>query len=129
MARRPTDGPTDGELAILGVLWDRGPSTARDVHDALCRRRPTAATTTLKLMQIMVDKGLLARDESRRPQVYCAAATKERTQRKLIGNLMARAFDGSAAQLVLRALSAHETSAEELDAIRRLLDRMEGAKP
>ncbi|MBN2583261.1 MAG: BlaI/MecI/CopY family transcriptional regulator [Planctomycetes bacterium] len=128
MARRPTNGPTEGELEILGVLWERGPSSAREVHEALSRERPTAATTTLKLMQIMVDKGLLDRDESQRPQVYRAAVTKERTERKLIGNLLARAFDGSAAQLVMRALSAHDATPEELDRIRRLLDQMEESK-
>lgn len=125
MARRPTTGPTDAELEILQVLWDRGPSSVRDVNTELCRRRPTGQTTTLKLMQIMVEKGLLARDESVRPQVFQPRSSKEATQRTLVKDLLKRAFDGSAAQLVVRALSARKASAAELEEIRRLLEEIE----
>ena len=125
MARRPTTGPTDAELEILQVLWQRGPSTVREVNAQLSRRRPTGQTTTLKLMQIMVDKGLLLRDESVRPQLFRPAADKATTQRTLVRDLLHRAFDGSAAQLVVQALSSKRASARELQEIRRLLSDME----
>lgn len=126
MARRRTDGPTEAELEILNVLWDRGTGTVRDVNEAVSRLRPTGMTTTLKLMQIMVDKGLLARDEDARPQVYRARWSKGRTQRKLVSRLLKRAFDGSAAQMVLSALTHHKATPEELARIRQALDAMEG---
>ncbi len=126
MARRPTQGPTEAELEILSVLWQRGPSTVREVNEELNRRQPTGQTTTLKHMQIMLAKGLLVRDESVRPQVYRPKLSKEKTQSRLVRQLLNRAFDGSAAQLVVRALSAEGASQEELAEIRRLLDEMEG---
>jgi predicted transcriptional regulator len=113
--------PTDAELAILRVLWERGPSTVRQVHEALLESRDTGYTTTLKLMQIMADKGLVTRDESSRTHVYAAAAHQELTQRQLVKDLMDRAFGGSAKALVLRAL-ADETSPDELREIRKLID-------
>ena len=118
--------PTDAGLAILSVLWERGPSTVREVHDALSATHDTGYTTVLKLLQIMTDKGLVVRDESQRAHVYSSRHSEQRTQRQLLGDLIDRAFRGSPAQLVMQALSATRASAEELTAIRQLLDRMEG---
>ena len=117
--------PTDSELAILQVLWRRGPSTVRDVHEALSHNRTTGYTTTLKLMQIMSEKGLVTRDESRRTHIYEAAGNPDRTRQQLVRSLLDRAFGGSAKALVMQALSANETSAEELTEIRKLLDSLE----
>ena len=114
--------PTDAELEILRVLWERGPSTVRQVHEALAEARDTGYTTTLKLMQIMADKGLVTRDESARTHVYTARVSQEGTQRQLLNDLVERAFGGSAAELVLRALSTHTASDEELREIRKLID-------
>jgi len=122
MADKPTPRPTDAELAILRVLWERGPSTVREVHDALSTTQETGYTTVLKLLQIMTDKGLVVRDESQRAHVYASSESEQRTQRRLIGDLMDRAFGGSPAKLVMQALSATKASADELSAIRRLLD-------
>ena len=113
--------PTDAELAILRVLWEHGPSTVRQVHEALSDRE-TGYTTTLKLMQIMTDKGLVTRDESARTHIYAAAANQELTQGQLLKDLVDRAFGGSAKALVLRALSNHETTPDELREIRQLID-------
>lgn len=118
--------PTDAELAILSVLWERGPSTVREVHDALSATHDTGYTTVLKLLQIMTDKGLVIRDESQRAHVYASRYGEQRTQRQLLGDLIDRAFRGSPAQLVMQALSASRASAAELTAIRHLLDQMEG---
>ena len=114
--------PTDAELEILRVLWERGPSTVRQVHEALAGTRDTGYTTTLKLMQIMADKRLVDRDESSRTHVYTAAMSEEHTQRQLLNDLVDRAFGGSAAALVLRALSSRPTSDAELREIRKLID-------
>ena len=114
--------PTDSELAILRILWERGPSTVRQVHEALAESRETGYTTTLKLMQIMADKDLVTRNESARTHVYAAAAAEQETQQQLVRDLVDRAFGGSAAALVLQALSAEDTSAAELREIRKLID-------
>jgi predicted transcriptional regulator len=114
--------PTEAELEILRVLWERGPSTVRQVHEAIAAARETGYTTTLKLMQIMADKGLVTRDESARTHIYTPRASQESTQRQLVTDLVARAFGGSAAELVLRALSSHTTSDDELAEIRKLID-------
>jgi predicted transcriptional regulator len=114
--------PTEAELEILRVLWERGPSTVRHVHEAIAAARETGYTTTLKLMQIMADKGLVTRDESSRTHIYTPQASQESTQRQLVTDLVARAFGGSAAELVLRALSSHTTSDDELAEIRKLID-------
>ncbi|MFO0870834.1 MAG: BlaI/MecI/CopY family transcriptional regulator [Pirellulales bacterium] len=118
--------PTDAELDILRILWERGPSTVREVHDVLNAQRPLAYTTVLKFMQIMFDKGLLLRDDSERSHIYRARHRQEQTQRQLVKDLLARAFGGSTEQLVLQALAARRASKEELAEIRRLLDEMEG---
>jgi len=113
--------PTDAELEILRVLWAHGPSTVRQVNERLSAGRDVGYTTTLKLMQIMAEKGLVSRDESERTHVYVARATEGQTQRQLVSDLMDRAFGGSAAALVLQALSAQPASREELDEIGRLI--------
>jgi BlaI family penicillinase repressor len=118
--------PTDVELSILRVLWRRGSSTVKEVHDELARRAPTGYTTTLKQLQIMAEKGLVTRDESQRAHLYTARLPEEQTQTQLVGDLLDRAFEGSAGRLVMRALSSRPTSAEELSEIRELLDRLEG---
>lgn len=119
--------PTGGELEILRVLWAKGPSTVRAVHESLGGR--TGYTTVLKLMQIMADKGLVARDESAKTHVYSAKAGEEQTQRTLVGELIEKAFGGSAKKLMVAALSGRKASRQDLAEIRRLIDEMErGAK-
>jgi len=118
--------PTDAELDILQTIWEIGPCTVRDVHAAVVSRRDIGQTTVLKLMQIMTDKGLLRRDETVRPQVYEAARARSHTQRQLLRHLLDRAFSGSPGNLVLQALSAKKTTAQERQRIRELLDRLEG---
>ena len=115
--------PTPAELRILAVLWDRGPATVRTVHEAIGDE--STYTTTLKLLQIMHEKGLVDRDERGRAHVYRAVAGREVTQRRMLEDLAARAFGGSTAELVLRALSLEETPRPELDRISALLDRLE----
>jgi predicted transcriptional regulator len=118
--------PSAGELAILHVLWTRGPSTVRDVHEQLNAERPTGYTTVLKLLQIMTEKSLVRRDETRRAHVYRARIPREQTQAQLVGDLVDRVFGGSAMRLVMHALSRKRASAKELAEIRRTLDEMEG---
>lgn len=113
--------PTDAELAILRVLWTRGPSTVRQVAETL--GRDTGYTTALKLLQIMTDKRLVVRDESTRTHVYRAAFSEDETQQHLVADLVDRAFNGSAARLVLQALAAGKATPDELAAIRRMLDQ------
>ena len=125
MSRHTHKRPTDAELEILRVIWSLGPSTVREVFDELRARRDTGYTTVLKLMQIMTDKGLLRRDASTRPQVYECVRPQDQTQRQLIGDLLDRAFSGSPGNLVLQALSAKKTTAEERRQIRALLDKLE----
>ncbi len=122
MARRKSSRPTDRELTILRILWDNGPSTVRQVNEAMNKDEDTGYTTTLKLMQIMTEKGLLVRDESQWKHVYKPAITEERTQKQLVGDLLERAFSGSAEKLVMRALSAKKVSPKELARIRKMLD-------
>lgn len=124
-----TPKPTAAETEILGVLWERGPSTVRAVQEVLEARRSTGYTTVLKLLQIMAGKGLVLRDERERTHVYRAAQPREAVQGQLIGDLVDRAFDGSAADLVMRALSTQRASKHELEEIRALLDRLEAARP
>ncbi|HUP04197.1 MAG TPA: BlaI/MecI/CopY family transcriptional regulator [Bryobacteraceae bacterium] len=127
MPVKPPDPPrpTDGELEILTVLWNLGASTVREVHETLARRKPTQYTTVLKLMQIMAEKKLVRRDESQRAHVYEAGRPREWTQRQLAGDLLQRAFGGSAKGLILGALSARKAPPGELAEIRRLLEQFE----
>jgi predicted transcriptional regulator len=126
MTIRPTSSrPTDAELSILRVLWDRGPSTVREVHERLSATQETGYTTVLKFMQIMHEKGLVARDDRNRAHIYVAAVSEEAVQTNLVRSLLDRAFKGSAETLVLRALSIKPSTPEELAAIRALLDNLE----
>lgn len=125
MAKRNLPKPTEAELAILTVLWQKGPSTVRQVHEALKDERQTGYTTILKLMQIMHEKGLVLRDESARTHVYQARLSEQQTQRQLAGDLLERAFGGSALKMVVQTLSAKRASPEELGQIRKLLSEME----
>jgi predicted transcriptional regulator len=118
--------PTPAELEILRVLWERGPSLVRDVQEVINADRRTGYTTVLKLLQIMTDKGLVSRDEQARAHVYSARLPQSQTQRQLVRDLVDRAFRGSAANLVMQALSGRRTSADEIGKIRRLLDDLEG---
>jgi len=123
-----TPRPTEAELAILRVLWRRGPSTVKDVHEELARRFQAVYTTTLKQLQIMAEKGLVTRDESQRAHLYTARLPEEQTQSQLVGDLLDRAFEGSASRLVMRALASRPASAAELAEIRELLDQLEGGE-
>jgi BlaI family penicillinase repressor len=123
---KPLPRPTDAELAILRVLWQRGPSTVRQVHDSLVRERPTAYTTALKMLQIMSEKGLVSRDDSERTHVYQARLTEEQTQRQLVGDLLTRAFGGSASKRVMQALASTPATADELTEIRKMIDGQQG---
>src|SRR5262245_37657486 len=116
--------PTDAELAILRVLWTRGPSTVRQVAEVMGRE--ASYTTVLKLMQIMTEKRLVRRDEAARTHVYEAAYSEDQTQKHLVADLLDRVFDGSAAKLVLQALASRKASPEELDEIRKLLEKESG---
>ena len=118
--------PTDAELSILRVLWSRGPSTVRDVHDTL--GRDGAYTTILKLLQIMMEKRLVRRNESARTHVYEAAYSQDQTQQQLVTDLLDRVFDGSAAKLVLQALATGKASPEELAEIRKLIEKHRGGR-
>lgn len=128
MARHTSPIPTDRELTILGILWEKGPSTVREVNEAMNQDGVTGYTTTLKLMQIMTEKGLLLRDESQFKHIYKHAISEEKTQKQLVGDLLDRAFAGSAEKLVMRALSAKKVSAKELGKIRKMLNEFEGVQ-
>lgn len=120
--------PTDSELEILAILWEKGPSTVRDVHESLAKIKDVGYTTTLKLMQIMFDKKLLKRDASARTHVFEAAVTKEQTQGQMVKKIIDSVFNGSATQLVMQALGNHKASAEELEQIKQYIKQMEGKK-
>ena len=124
--QRELPRPTDAELEILTVLWSRGPTTVREVHETIAQRKPTQYTTVLKLLQIMAEKGLVRRDEKERAHVYEASRPREWTQRQLAGDLLQRAFAGSAKSLMMGALSSRKASKQELAELRALLDEYEG---
>jgi BlaI family penicillinase repressor len=125
---KPPPRPTDLELSILRVLWQHGPGSVREILGRYNegRREEAGYTTILKMLQIMTDKGLTERDDSRRPQVYRARLSEEQTQRQLVSDLLDRAFGGSAKQLVLQALATREAPEEELAQIETLLEKIEG---
>jgi BlaI family transcriptional regulator, penicillinase repressor len=125
MSKKSLPRPTGAELELLRVLWQRGPSTVREIHDSLRDQKETGYTTTLKILQKMADKGLVDRDESKRSHVYRAVGRADETQRQLVRDLLRRAFGGSPAKLVVQALSEEAVSAEELAEIRHLLEKLE----
>jgi predicted transcriptional regulator len=114
--------PTESELEILNVIWERGKATVRDVHEELSKTKESGYTTTLKLMQIMHEKGLVTRDDSNKTHVYEAAVTKDKTQKLLLNKMINTLFEGSSTQLVMQALGNHKASEEELDEIIKLLN-------
>ncbi|MFH2001748.1 MAG: BlaI/MecI/CopY family transcriptional regulator [Planctomycetota bacterium] len=128
MARQENRQPTNAELEILLVLWDKGPCTVREVYKSIAAKREAGYTTILKLMQIMTEKGLLLCDKNVRPQLYKVVQSQQKTQRQLIGDLLDRAFSGSPGNLVLQALSTKKATQEERRKIRELLDQLEGEK-
>jgi BlaI family transcriptional regulator, penicillinase repressor len=117
--------PTASELEILRVLWTRGPSTVREVHDALSEKKELGYTTVLKLLQIMTTKGIVRRNETQRAHVYEAGLPAEQTKRQLAGDMLQRVFEGSASQLMMHALAGGKASQTEIDELRRLLDEYE----
>lgn len=125
---QPAPRPTDAELAILRVLWDRGPSTVRQVFETLSAERELGYTTALKMLQIMHEKGLVQRDDSDRTHVFTASQTQTQTQRTLLDDLLDKAFGGSSMSLVMQALATRKASREDLAEIRKMLDQAEGGK-
>jgi BlaI family transcriptional regulator, penicillinase repressor len=116
--------PTESELEILQVLWDRESASVRDVHEELAKRKDVGYTTTLKLMQIMHEKGIVKRDDSFKTHIYQAAVSKEKTQKHLLGKMINTLFGGSPTELVIQALGNHKASPEELNEIQHLLDNL-----
>ena len=127
MKKRELPRPTEGELQLLGILWERGPSTVRGLFEEVNAERPVVYTGVLKLLQIMTEKGLVLRDERERAHVYRAAVSQADTERRLLRELSERFFAGSAAQLALRALEMEKSSEEELEAIRQLIEKKAAA--
>lgn len=122
MPRHASSQPTDVELQILNALWDLGPSTVREVHNRICESREIVYATTKKMLLVMLDKGLVKRNDSVRPLVYRAATTQKRTQQRMLNDLVQKIFDGSTKSLLVQALSSGKASKEDLDEIRKLLD-------
>jgi BlaI family transcriptional regulator, penicillinase repressor len=118
--------PTKLELAILKVMWEAGPRSVREIQAILNESKPTGYTTVLKMLQLMTEKGLVDKDESVRPQIYRARYSQEQTQRHLVSDLLQRAFGGSVKALVMQALATKKSSTKEIEAIEKLLDRIEG---
>lgn len=116
--------PTESELEILQVLWQKGKATVREVHEALTLNKDVGYTTTLKLMQIMNEKGLVKRDDSSRTHIYKAANNKEHTQKFLLNKFISNLFGGSSSQLVMQALGNHKVSEDELNQIQSLIDNL-----
>ncbi|MCF7955332.1 MAG: BlaI/MecI/CopY family transcriptional regulator [Phycisphaerae bacterium] len=126
MARQKASNPTDRELEILRILWDHGPSSVRRVNEFVCQESDTGYTTTLKFLQIMLEKGLVTRDTSHRTHIYSAAAEEASVQKSLAADLVDKAFGGSAQKLVMQALQQKQVPQAELKRIQRMLDELEG---
>ena len=126
MARPSSSQPTEVELQILRVLWERGTATVGEIHSVLKAAKDTNYSTTVKMLSVMLDKNLVKRDESVRPHLYRPMVTQQITQRKMLRDLIQKAYDGSASSLVLQALSSQKATKEQLAEIRRLLDELEG---
>ncbi|TDO22082.1 BlaI/MecI/CopY family transcriptional regulator [Pedobacter duraquae] len=124
MTTSSTPKPTESELEILQILWEKGDCTVRDVHEVLERNKNAGYTTTLKLMQIMLEKGLVERDASAKTHIYKAVASQQKTQQHLVNKMIDNVFNGSAARLVMQALGNHQASKDELDAIKKYLDEL-----
>jgi predicted transcriptional regulator len=127
--RQTPQKPTASELEILRVLWLRGPSTVREVHEALSEKKSLGYTTVLKLLQIMTSKGTVRRNETQRAHVYEACLPAEQTKRQIAGDMLQRVFEGSASQLMMHALAGGKASADEIHELRRLLDEYERSRP
>ncbi|TWU07802.1 BlaI/MecI/CopY family transcriptional regulator [Stieleria varia] len=125
MARHASSQPTEVELQILRILWNDGPSIARHIHDSLQEFKQTTYSTTVKMLWVMMEKGLLKRDDDAKPQVYRTAALQQRTQKRMLSDLIDKVYDGSAAALMLHALSSKKATTEELREIRDMLDQLE----
>ncbi len=125
MARPPSQQPTEVELQILNLLWEQGSATARDIHNGLAKDKETNYSTTVKMLAVMHEKGLVSRDEGTRPIRFSATYTQEKTQRQVLGDLIKKLYDGSAKSLVLQALSSQRASKSDLAEIRRLLDDLD----
>src|SRR5205809_482060 len=126
MARPASTQPTQVELQILRILWELGPSPVRDIHKRLEADKGTNYSTTVKMLSVMLDKGLVQRDEHAQPHVYRARISRKNAGRRMLGELIEKVYEGSAMTLVLQALSSSQATKEERDEIRRLLDQMEG---
>lgn len=126
MARTVSTQPTEVELQILRILWELGPSPVREIHRRLEADKGTNYSTTVKMLSVMLEKGLVKRDETATPHVYRSTLTREKAGKKMLGELIDKVYSGSAMSLVLQALSASKPTKEELDEVRRLLDQMEG---
>lgn len=128
MTIKKNSKPTESELEILQVLWDRGASTVRDVHEELSKNKETGYTTTLKLMQIMSEKKLVTRDESSKTHVYQAAISRQKTQKQFLDRMINGLFSGSSSQLVIQALGNQKASRDEIDEIQKYLDNLKAGK-
>ncbi len=128
MPRPPSSQPTEVELQILRILWEQSPATARQIHNRLAAVRDTNYSTTVKMLSVMLEKNLVRRDETVRPQVFRPAATQKRTQQRMLKDLIHKVYDGSAGSLVLQALASRKASPEELAEIRRVLDELGGSE-
>jgi BlaI family penicillinase repressor len=126
MAKQKAQQPTDREMQILRILWDDSPGTVRQVNDQMNKKQKVGYTTTLKLMQIMMEKGLLVRDDSKFKHTYTPAMSEDKAQKQVVGDMLEKVFSGSAEQLVMRALSAKKVSAKELANIKKMINEMEG---
>ncbi len=129
MPRLPSSQPTEVELQILRILWEQGPSTARQIHNLLACVRDTNYSTTVKMLAVSREKGLVKRNENATPHIYRAAITRKRAQKRMVDDLIRKVYDGSASSLVLHALSSSAASPEDLDEIHRLLGKMREDRP
>jgi predicted transcriptional regulator len=125
MASQEIPQPTDGELEVLRFLWNNGPSTVKQVHEAVNKKRPVGYTTTLKVMQVMLERGLLVRNDSKYRHIYTPTLPEEKTQRQLVTDFLEKAFSGSTEKLVMQLLSAKKLSAKERAEIRKMFDEIE----
>lgn len=128
MARPASSQPTDVELQILRVLWESAPSTAREIHNSLAAGKQTNYSTTVKMLSVMFDKGLVTRDEAAYPLTFSAAVSQQQTQQTVLGDVIRKLYDGSAKSLVMQVLSSQESSAADLAEIRRLIEQLDASR-